>query len=105
MIPPIKPIEQTQKEAARWYLLVALYHGGGNHVAEAVLLSTIQAVPIQTDAAVIRAQLKYLESAGLAQICKLPDGRITAAITQSGCDVYEYNADCPPGIARPRKYY
>lgn len=101
----MKTAEQTQKETARWYLLVALYHGGGYPVAEALLLSTIQAVPIQSDASVIRAQLKYLESSGLAKVEALPHGTVLASITQKGCDVYEYNADCPPGIARPAKAY
>lgn len=101
----MKDNEQIQRETSRWILLMALYHGGGQPVAEALLLSTLQAVPIQTDPAVIRAQLRYLESADLALITKMPDGRIMAAITQKGCDVYEYTAQCPAGIARPEKYW
>ncbi len=101
----MKDAEQILKETSRWYLLVALYHGGGFPVAEALLLSTLQAVPIQTDAQVVRAQLKYLEDKKLATTRRLPDGRITAAITAEGCDVYEYTAECPTGIARPEKYF
>ena len=101
----MKDPEQIQRETSRWVLLMALYYGGGQPVAESLLLSTIQAVPIQSDPAIIRAQLRYLESAGLAEITKLPDGRIMAAITQKGCDVHEYTAECPAGIGRPAKYW
>ncbi len=101
----MKDNDQIQRETSRWIILMALYQGGGYPVAEGILLSTVQAVPLQSDPAVIRAQLKYLESAGLADITKLPDGRITAAITQKGCDVYEYTDDCPTGIGRPQKYW
>ncbi len=101
----MKEFEQNERETSRWVLLMALYHGGGFPVAEALLLSTLHAVPLRADAATVRAQLKYLESAHLAEITEHPDGRVSAAVTQTGVDVYEYNTECPAGIARPKKYW
>lgn len=101
----MKSPEQTEREHARWTMLMALYHGGGQPVAERLLLSVLEAVPVKADAGVVRAHLRYLEDCGLARLHEAPDGRVTGAITHGGMDVIEYNADCPPGIARPRKYW
>lgn len=62
-----KAIEQTERETARWVALDALYHGGGYPVAERLILSVLEAVPLRASAADIRAHLAYLESAGLAR--------------------------------------
>jgi hypothetical protein len=101
----MKELEQSERETSRWVILMALYHGGGYPVAEALLLSVLDAVPLRADPTTVRAQLKYLKSAELADITQHPDGRISAAITSMGVDVYEYNVQCPAGIARPKKYW
>ena len=101
----MKPLDQSERETARWIALDALYHGGGYEVAERLILSVLQAVPLNCTAADVRAHLGYLESLHLARVVKLPDGGRLAAITSVGTDVVEYNADCPAGIARPKKYW
>lgn len=100
-----KAIDQSEREIARWVTLDALYHGGGYDVAERLVLAVLEAVPIRATAADVRGHLNYLESLGLCRVSSLPDGRRLAAITSSGTDVVEYNAECPPGIARPKKYW
>lgn len=101
----MKTIEQSERETARWVALTALYHGASYPVAERLVLSVLEAVPIQSTAADVRSHLHFLSAAGLASIHRLPDGAQTACITKAGMDCVEYNADCPAGIARPQKYW
>lgn len=101
----MKTIEQSERETARWVTLGALYHGAGYPVAERLILSVLEAVPVRSSAADVRAHLSYLETAGLARVERLPDGTWTASVNRHGMDVVEYNADCPAGIARPKKYW
>lgn len=100
-----KAIDQSERETSRWVSLDALYHGGGYDVAERLVLAVLEAVPLRATAADVRAHLSYLESLGLCRVTQLPDGRRMAAITSRGTDVVEYNAECPPGVARPKKYW
>ncbi|HWO99756.1 MAG TPA: cytoplasmic protein [Methylococcus sp.] len=100
-----KPIDQSEREVARWITLDALYHGSGYPVSERLIHSVLEAVPVRSSAADVRAHFAYLESAGLATVRRLADGTQTATITRAGVDVVEYNSDCPPGIARPVKYW
>lgn len=101
----MKNLEQSERETARWVALDALYHGAGYAVPERLILAVLEAVPLRVTAADVRTHLAYLGSLGLARVVELPDGSRTAAITSSGTDVVEYNAECPAGIARPHKYW
>ena len=101
----MKELEQSERETARWVTLHALYHGAGYPVAERLVLSVLEAVPIQASAGDVRAHLSYVASAGLASIEYLSNGTWVARITRAGMDVVEYNAECPVGIARPKKYW
>ena len=101
----MKTMEQSQRETARWVLLNALYHGQGYPLAERVLHSVLEAVPIQATAADVRAHLSFLEAADLGKLDKLADGTWTAKILKPGIDCVEYNAPCPTGVARPQKYW
>ncbi|MEO1752030.1 hypothetical protein [Thiofaba sp. EF100] len=101
----MKTIEQSERETARWIVLSALYHGAGIPVAERLVLSVLEAVPIKATASDVRTHLHFLESAGMAHVKRLPDGGWVAEITKAGMDVVEYTADCPAGIARPVKYW
>ncbi len=101
----MKTIEQSERETARWVTLDALYHGGGYPVGERLILSVLEAVPVRATAADVRGHLTYLGSSGLAEVERLPDGTWTARITRHGMDVVEYNAECPAGISRPKKYW
>ena len=101
----MKTIEQSQRETARWVALTALYNGAGFPLAERVILSVLEAVPIHATAADVRQHLHFLDTAGMATVHKQPDGTWTACITKDGMDCVEYNATCPAGIARPQKYW
>lgn len=101
----MKDLEQSEREMARWVVLQALYHGDGNLVAERLILSVLEAVPIKASASDVRAYLSYVASAGLAQVEQFNHGAWGARITRTGVDVVEYNSECPAGIARPKKYW
>lgn len=101
----MKSLEQNERETARWVALNALYNGAGYPLAERVILSVLEAVPIRSTAADVRQHLHFLETAGLARIDKHPDGTWTACITKQGIDCVEYNIPTPAGIARPHKYW
>jgi len=101
----MKPIEQSQRETARWVALSALYHGAGYPLAERVILSVLESVPIMATAADVRQHLHFLDAAGLAAVTRHSDGTWTARITKAGMDCVEYTAECPTGIARPQRYW
>jgi hypothetical protein len=101
----MKTLEQSTRETARWITLVALYQAVGVQTSERLILSILQAVPLQTSAAETRAVIEFLCRAGLAETHRSPTGEVTATLTKEGIDLVEYNADCPPGIARPAHKY
>lgn len=98
-------IHQTERETARWIALQALWHGGGIFVSERVLLRTLESVPLHVSAHELRAVIQYLAGHGLVEVNEDHHGQLSAKITPSGTDCVEYNAACPEGIARPKKYW
>ncbi len=96
---------KNRRELIRWYVMVAIYAGRPDHVAEPLILSTIQSVPIQCTAMELRQELDYLEERGLAELERLEGAVWTAKLTRDGIDVYEYTKPVEPGIARPKKYW
>src|SRR5712664_954403 len=98
-------INKNRRELIRWYVMMAIYAGRPNHVAEPLLLSTIQSVPIQCTAMELRQELDYLEERGLVELERLEGAPWVAKLTRDGIDVYEYVKPVEPGIARPKKYW
>jgi len=98
-------MEKARREQIRWIVLDALNHGRPYEVAEPLILSAIQGVPIQCTALDLRRELDYLKGRGLLEIKQLEGAPWTAQLTRTGVDVIEYEVPVEPGIARPKKYW
>lgn len=98
-------MEKARREAIRWQILVVLNSGRPEAVAETLILSAIQAIPLQCTALELRRELDYLRDRELATIERHDGAPWLADLTRHGVDVVEYTVDCDPGIARPRKYW
>ena len=97
-------IERTQRDTIRWYILVAINSGRPYPVAEPLLLSAIQTIPIECTAMALRRELDYLADRKLIDLKRLEGAPWIAELTSAGVDVVEYTVDVHPGIARPKKY-
>ena len=98
-------MDRTRRETIRWVALDAIYHGRPYAVAEPLILSAIQGVPVQCTALELRRELDYLAERGLATLNRLEGAPWTAELTRAGVDVVEYTIAVEPGIARPKKYW
>lgn len=98
-------MNQQRTETIRWYALLAIYNGRPYPVAEPLILSTIQSIPIQCSALELRRELDYLRDRDLLVLDELEGAPWTANITRHGVDLVEYKIDVQPGIARPKKYW
>ena len=97
-------IERNTRELIRWYVLIAINSGRPYPVAEPLILSAIQTIPIECTAMQLRRELDYLRDRKLVDL-KTPEGvPWIAELTRFGVDVVEYTVECDPGIARPKKY-
>lgn len=97
--------QQNRRGLIRWYILIAANSGRPDEVAEPLVLSVIQSIPIECTALELRRELDYLEDRGLVELQRHEGAPWTAQITRAGVDVVEYTVPCEPGIARPKKYW
>src|SRR5687768_1311140 len=98
-------MEKTRRENIRWHILVAVNAGAPHPVAETLVLSAIQSIPLECTALELRRQLDYLEDRKLVMLKRHEGAPWTAELTRHGVDVVEYTVECEPGIARPKKYW
>lgn len=98
-------MEKTRREAIRWNILMALNAGRPEAVAETLILSAIQGIPLQCTALDLRRELDYLADRELVTLKRLEGSPWLADLTRHGVDVVEYTVECDPGIARPKKYW
>jgi len=98
-------MEKTRRESVRWNILRATYAGAPQAVAESLILSAIQSIPIECTALELRRQLDYLEDRRLLVLKRHEAAPWTAELTRHGVDFVEYTIDAQPGIARPHKYW
>jgi hypothetical protein len=98
-------MEKARREQIRWIVLDALNHGRPYEVAEPLILSAIQGVPVQCTAMELRREIDYLEERGLIEVRKLEGASWLARLTRHGVDIVEYTINVEPGIARPKKYW
>lgn len=89
----------------RWYVLLAAHAGRPYPVAEPLVLSAIQAIPLQCTALELRQELDYLEDRGLIELARHEAAHWTVDLTRAGVDIVEYTVPVEPGIARPQKYW
>lgn len=98
-------MEKTRRETIRWYVLVAVNSGRPERVAETLILSAIQSIPVQCTALELRREFDYLEHRGLVGVKRLEGAPWLVELLRYGVDVVEYTVECDPGIARPKKYW
>ena len=98
-------MDKTRRESIRWHILVAVNSGRPEPVAEPLILSAIQSIPIECTARELRRELDYLEGRKLLALKRLEGAPWVAELTRHGVDVVEYVIDIEPGIARPKKYW
>lgn len=98
-------LQKTRRESMRWYLLKALDNARPLGALDVLLLDVMRSIYSDSTATEVHSQLDYLQSAGLVELGKRPDGHWHAKLNHNGIDVVEYNQDCPVGIARTAKYW
>ena len=98
-------MERARREQIRWLILVAVNAGRPEAVAEPLILSAIQGVPVQCTPLELRRELDYLEDRSLIELRRHEGAPWTADLTRHGVDFVEYTIDAQPGIARPKKYW
>lgn len=98
-------MEQIRRGTIRWNILVAVNSGRPELVAEPLILSAIQSIPVQCTAMELRREMDYLEARALIALTRNEGAPWTVDLTRDGVDVVEYTVQCDPGIARPKKYW
>ncbi len=98
-------MEKARRESIRWHILVAVNSGRPEAVAESLILSAIQAIPVQCTALELRREMDYLSDRQLVTLTRMEGAPWSADLTRHGVDVVEYTVECDPGIARPKKYW
>lgn len=98
-------MERSRIATIRWVCLDALQHGRPYAVAEPLILSAVQGVPLLCTALDLRRELDYLADRGLVTLKRLEGSPWQAELTRAGVDVVEYTVPVEPGIARPKKYW
>ncbi len=98
-------MERTRRESIRWHILVAVNSGRPEPVAEPLILSAIQSIPIECTARELRRELDYLADRKLVDLKRHEGAPWSAELTHHGVDFVEYTIDAHPGIARPKKYW
>lgn len=99
----IVDIARAERETLRWILLYALWHARPYGTSEHVLLRTAHDIPLRVTSDVVRKELGYLHGKNLV---RLDENQPVwhAEITADGEDCVDYRAECPAGIARPKKW-
>jgi hypothetical protein len=98
-------MEKTRRESIRWHIMVCVNSGAPHPVAETLILSAIQSIPVECTALELRKQLDYLRDRKLLELAEHEGAPWTASLTRHGTDFVEYTIAAEPGIARPKKYW
>ena len=98
-------MDKTRRETIRWHILVAVNSGRPEGVAEPLILSAIQSIPVECTARELRRELDYLADRKLLNLKRLEGAPWLADLTRHGVDFVEYTIGAEPGIARPKKYW
>lgn len=98
-------LEKNRRETIRWQILMVLNSGRPEPVAETLVLSAIQSIPIPCTALELRRELDYLADRELVTLKRHEAAPWLADLTRHGVDVAEYTVECDAGIARPRKFW
>lgn len=96
-------IERAERETLRWVLVTALWYARPYGALEGLLVSCAHDIPLRASSHDVRRELSWLDSHGLVQL----DTRgpvWSAKLSALGEDVYEYRAEAPAGLARPKRW-
>lgn len=91
---------QKKRQALRWRVLNACYHGKPGSVGEVIVLRICVDTGFEVDMHLIYEALDYLEGKELITVQRRAVEWLSR-ITDEGTDVVEGNAVCPPGIDKP----
>ena len=89
--------------AIRWSILRTVRVGGHLGATETMVKHVIDAEFIGVTQDVLRDELHYLEKRELITLDRHELDPWRAELTRYGYDVADYQVDCLPGIARPRR--
>ena len=98
-------MDKIRRESIRWHIMVAVNSGRPEAVAETLVLSAIQSIPIECTARELRRELDYLFDRKLVALQRLEGAAWLAELTRHGVDFVEYTIGAEPGIARQKKYW
>lgn len=98
-------LEQKQREEARWRILRVVDAGRPIPVSEQVIWRVLADIKLAFSLNQLRRELAYLRDLSLVELEGEDSETWFAKLTARGVDVVEYNARCPAGVARPRKYW
>ncbi|ENX20176.1 hypothetical protein F892_03099 [Acinetobacter vivianii] len=98
-------LDKARREGTRWLLLISLNRARPIGCSDAILLDVVNALYPRTTVVELHSQLEYLQNKKLVEIDRKPDGHWNSKLNSEGIDVVEYTTECPPGIARPAKYW
>ena len=87
----------------RWVLLQAVFAGSIHGATDRMCCDAAFAGYPAASQERVRAELDYLQSAGLIALKRSQVKPWTAKLTQAGRDVVDYVVDEPEGILRPRR--
>jgi hypothetical protein len=97
-------MEQRMREEARWRILRVVDAGRPVPVSEQIVWRVLGDIKLNLSLTQVRRELAYLRDLRLLKIEGEDAETWMARLTAAGVDVVEYNAKCPAGVARPRKY-
>lgn len=97
-------MQRTLTETIRWNVLVAASGARPALASEMLVLSMIQAIPLDCDEKQLRREFDYLEGRGLISVKRLEVAPWLIGLSWEGVDLVDYAAESVPGIARPKRY-
>lgn len=96
-------MEKARRENTRWRILIILNSGRPIGASEGLIFQILDELNLLRTPQDIRRELDYLRDKDLVE---LEQGNVwQAKLTAQGIDVVEYTLACPPGIARPKKWW
>jgi len=98
-------LAQRMREEARWRVLRVIDAGRPIPVSEQIIWRVLADIKIAVSLVELRRELAYLRDLKLVELEDEMAETWFAKLTAIGVDVVEYNAGCPAGIARPKKYW
>jgi len=104
-MPDAIDLEQKQREEARWRILRVLDAGHPIGVGETIIWRVLADVKVPFSLHQVRRELTYLRDLTLVEIEGEHTETWSGKLTARGVQVVEYTIECPPGIARPKKYW